>query len=249
MAAFCLPTCTYSSVHTHKTHTDTAAGAAALPHGMPSYAPAAQPVPLDDHGASSVGGVGGPVAGLLESNYALLNQFKANMQACRVHENTDLLVRFRDNILSILGMMNAMGGVMADMPPLPVRMNVELANNFLPKAGMPAFMPPPLGMVAPPPPSMYHHPLPHAGLNGHHHPHAMHWPPPPGMLAAAAVPAAAAAASSQPALAAAAAASQPVAPAVVAAAAAAPAAAAAGPPQPAAPAATVVKTEWAVKAE
>lgn len=94
-----------------------------------------QPVPLDDHGAATVGVVGGPIATLLDSNYAILNQLKINMQHCRVHENTELLMRYRDNILSILNHMNNMGGVMGQMPPLPVRMNVELANNFLPKPG------------------------------------------------------------------------------------------------------------------
>lgn len=104
----------------------------------PALAPpvtATAPVPLDDHGATSVGVVSGPIATLLDSNYAILNQLKVNMQHCRVHENTELLMRYRDNILSILNHMNNMGGVMAQMPPLPVRMNVELANNFLPKPG------------------------------------------------------------------------------------------------------------------
>lgn len=50
---------------------------------------------------------------------------------------------FRDNILSILNHMQNMGGVMSDMPALPVRMNVEMANNFLPRGppglGIPPF--------------------------------------------------------------------------------------------------------------
>ncbi len=62
----------------------------------------------------------------------------------QVGENTELLMTFRDNILSILNHMQNMGGVMSDMPALPVRMNVELANNFLPRGppglgGMPPF--------------------------------------------------------------------------------------------------------------
>ena len=52
-----------------------------------------------------------------------------------MNENTELLMSFRDNILAILNQMNAMGGIMSEMPPLPVRLNVELANNFLPKSG------------------------------------------------------------------------------------------------------------------
>eukprot|EP00891_Asterochloris_glomerata_P000807 jgi/Astpho2/807/e_gw1.00016.308.1_t len=61
------------------------------------------------------------------------------MAAYKVNENTELLVRFQDNILSILNQMNSMDGVMSQMPPLPVRLNVELANNFLPKAVGPMF--------------------------------------------------------------------------------------------------------------
>ena len=39
----------------------------------------------------------------------------------QVHENTQLLVQFRDNILAIINHMEAMGGVMGQMPQLPVR--------------------------------------------------------------------------------------------------------------------------------
>ena len=61
--------------------------------------------------------------------------FISNCNPGQVNENTELLVRYRDNILTILNQMNSMTGVMQQMPPLPVRLNVELANNFLPKAG------------------------------------------------------------------------------------------------------------------
>lgn len=63
---------------------------------------------LDDHGAGTVGGVGGPLAQLLEQNYAILNHFKQNMAAYKVNENTELLVRFRDNILTVLSHMDKM---------------------------------------------------------------------------------------------------------------------------------------------
>jgi hypothetical protein len=39
-----------------------------------------------------------------------------------------------------------MGGYMSQMPPLPVQLNTELANKFLPPKGMPAFSP--IGMPA-----------------------------------------------------------------------------------------------------
>lgn len=118
------------------------------------------PMPqLDDHGAQTVGAVGGLVAQLLEQNLHILYQYKQNMHQFKVQENTELLVRFRDNILAVLNQMNSMDGVMSQMPQLPVRMNVELANNFLPAAsgaspmfplGMPG-MPPGMGGSVPPP--------------------------------------------------------------------------------------------------
>lgn len=62
----------------------------------------------------------------------------------QVEENTTLLMRYRDNILAVLHHMQSMGGVMPDMPPLPVRLNAELAANFLPTSGL--ALPVPLGM-------------------------------------------------------------------------------------------------------
>lgn len=116
------------------------------------------PMPqLDDHGAQTVGAVGGLVAQLLEANLHILYQYKQNMHQFKVQENTELLVQFRDNILAVLNQMNSMDGVMSQMPQLPVRMNVELANNFLPAAsgaspmfplGVPG-MPPGMGNFAP----------------------------------------------------------------------------------------------------
>ncbi|KAL4423702.1 hypothetical protein ABPG75_001003 [Micractinium tetrahymenae] len=112
--------------------------------GMPSM-PAAAAVPAD---SATNAVIGGPIAQLLEQNFAILNEFRSNMTDFKVHENTQLLVQFRDNILAIINAMEAMGGVMAQMPQLPVRLNVDLANNFLPSrpASMPAYnlaMPPP----------------------------------------------------------------------------------------------------------
>lgn len=43
------------------------------------------------------------------------------MAGFKVAENTQLLVTFRDNILAILSHMENMGGVMDQMPQLPVR--------------------------------------------------------------------------------------------------------------------------------
>lgn len=86
-------------------------------------------LPLQGDGSQTVDG---PIAYLLDANLSILNQFRTNMASFKVHENTQLLVQFRDNILQILHAMDSMGGVMASLPPLPVSMNVDMANEFLP---------------------------------------------------------------------------------------------------------------------
>eukprot|EP00192_Tetraselmis_astigmatica_P021190 CAMPEP_0117650110 /NCGR_PEP_ID=MMETSP0804-20121206/1364_1 /TAXON_ID=1074897 /ORGANISM="Tetraselmis astigmatica, Strain CCMP880" /LENGTH=289 /DNA_ID=CAMNT_0005455959 /DNA_START=209 /DNA_END=1078 /DNA_ORIENTATION=- len=79
------------------------------------------------------GGPGGTVTQLLDQNFHIIGQIRENMKWFKVNENTELLVRMRDNTINILNNMSQSEGVMSQMPPLPVRMNLELANNFLPK--------------------------------------------------------------------------------------------------------------------
>ena len=107
--------------------------------------PGATPAMMDGQAT-----IEGPISHLLDANLAILNHFRSNMAAFKVHENTQLLVQFRDNILQILQAMEAMGGVMAEMPALPVRLNQELANSFLPSrpAGVMSYD----GMMMMPPP-------------------------------------------------------------------------------------------------
>ncbi|GAX83901.1 hypothetical protein CEUSTIGMA_g11325.t1 [Chlamydomonas eustigma] len=81
------------------------------------------------------------IQALLDQNSVLLNMFKANMQQCKVMENTELLIRLRDNIQTCVSHISLMGGHMSQMPPLPVQLNVDLANKFLPPRSMPAFSP------------------------------------------------------------------------------------------------------------
>lgn len=94
--------------------------------------------------------VDGPIAYLLDANLSILNQFRTNMASFKVHENTQLLVQFRDNILQILHAMDSMGGVMTQLPPLPVKLNIDMANDFLPTRPTGIFAMD--GMVAIPPP-------------------------------------------------------------------------------------------------
>ncbi|GMH39043.1 hypothetical protein BSKO_06941 [Bryopsis sp. KO-2023] len=115
----------------------------------------AEPIPASISEANRT--LGGSIARLLEQNYVFLNEIKQNMTLLKVQENSVLLSRFRDNIVSILEQMKSMKGVMGQMPSLPARLNVELAEKSLPKgapgsnAVFPPFMPvPPLGFPMPP---------------------------------------------------------------------------------------------------
>ena len=84
-------------------------------------------------GSKDVSGSPAEMAQLLDSNFHIIGQIRENMKWFKVNENTELLVRMRDNTIKILQHMGKGDGVMAQMPPLPVKMNLELANNFLPK--------------------------------------------------------------------------------------------------------------------
>lgn len=75
---------------------------------------------------------GGSIIGVLELNYRILNQFRENMANFKVGANTQLLIHFRDNLYRVINLMESTTGSMSKMPPLPVRMNTELASTFLP---------------------------------------------------------------------------------------------------------------------
>lgn len=96
----------------------------------PGYLPQL-PLPMEDHGADGVGGVGGATGQLLNENLRVIHLIRQNIAMNNMHENTELLGRFRDNILQILNKMGNMPGVMSQMPPLPVQLNEELTNAYL----------------------------------------------------------------------------------------------------------------------
>ncbi|GLI68929.1 hypothetical protein VaNZ11_013350 [Volvox africanus] len=83
-------------------------------------------------GDDSSAGIPVALTQLMEQNYSILTQFKANMAAFKVMENTELLVRYRDNLIAIQQQLSSVGGTMGQMPPIPVQPNFELANRFLP---------------------------------------------------------------------------------------------------------------------
>ncbi|XP_050207143.1 uncharacterized protein LOC126656589 isoform X2 [Mercurialis annua] len=101
------------------------------PNGPP-YAPPMIPADSDD--GISYKAIGGATGELLEQNAQILSQISANFASFQIHDNLNLLSKTRDNILSILNDLNDMPDIMKQMPPLPVKVNEELANSFLPQS-------------------------------------------------------------------------------------------------------------------
>lgn len=69
---------------------------------------------------------------LLDENMKVFNQITSNFTTFKIQDNIDLLCRSRKNITDILKEMREVPGIMSHMPPLPVSINEELANAFLP---------------------------------------------------------------------------------------------------------------------
>lgn len=76
-------------------------------------------------------GISGTTRRLLDENAQFFSHITANLATFKIQENIDLFCRTRNNISAIINDMNAMPGIMSQMPPLPVSINEELANIIL----------------------------------------------------------------------------------------------------------------------
>ena len=88
-----------------------------------------------DAPASVQGHVVGTTTELLDANVGLAHGIKSSLSTSSLAESAAQLCNFRDNILAILHRMSTLPGMMAQMPPLPVRPNMELAAAVLPPPG------------------------------------------------------------------------------------------------------------------
>ncbi|XP_004486880.1 uncharacterized protein [Cicer arietinum] len=102
---------------------------------VPPYAPPM--ITMDNDDGISYAAIGGPTGELLEQNAQALSQISANLSSLQIQENINLLCQTRDNILRIMNELNDSPEVMKQMPPLPVKMNEELANSILPRTPLP----------------------------------------------------------------------------------------------------------------
>ncbi|KAH9553603.1 hypothetical protein CY35_08G020100 [Sphagnum magellanicum] len=81
--------------------------------------------PVDNDDGISNDAIRVPTGHLFEHNSQIIGQIQANLAACKLQENTELLVLFKDNIFAILNGMTNMPGIVSQMPPLLVKLNLE----------------------------------------------------------------------------------------------------------------------------
>ncbi|KAI5679853.1 hypothetical protein M9H77_01080 [Catharanthus roseus] len=98
----------------------------------PPYAQSIMSMDSDD--GISYKAIGGTTGHLLEQNAQALDQISANFSAFKISENINLFCQARNNILSILNDLKDMPEIMKQMPPLPVKLNEDLAKIILPRA-------------------------------------------------------------------------------------------------------------------
>uniref|UniRef100_A0A0E0L0S5 Myb-like domain-containing protein n=1 Tax=Oryza punctata TaxID=4537 RepID=A0A0E0L0S5_ORYPU len=99
----------------------------------PNATPYSLPVlPMDDDDVSYKT-IGGQTGQILEHNAQILNQIYTNISNMQVQENIPLLCQTRDNILAVLKEIGDVPEIMRQMPPLPVKLNEDLANSMLPR--------------------------------------------------------------------------------------------------------------------
>ncbi|GLT34607.1 hypothetical protein SLA2020_311710 [Shorea laevis] len=96
-----------------------------VPHGSTMIA-----LNFDD--GISYKAIGGVTGELLQQNAKALNQISANIASLKLEDNINLFCQIRSNILKIMNNMNDPSDFMREMPQLPVKLNEELANIFLP---------------------------------------------------------------------------------------------------------------------
>ncbi|CAA6660296.1 unnamed protein product [Spirodela intermedia] len=87
---------------------------------------------IDNDDEVSYKSIGGATGQLLEQNAQNFNQISANLASYQIQENVNLFCQIWDNILTLLNETNEIPGEMKQMPPLPVKVNDELANSVLP---------------------------------------------------------------------------------------------------------------------
>ncbi|KAK1286967.1 hypothetical protein QJS10_CPB19g00719 [Acorus calamus] len=105
---------------------------------------------IDDIDDGDFNDNGGPTGQIFKQNMQAFSRVSANLSSLQTRhseemrlENIELLSQARENVLILLSLQNDMNGVspeiMMKMPPLPVKLNEEIANAILRKPNLPLF--------------------------------------------------------------------------------------------------------------
>ncbi|KAI0508179.1 hypothetical protein KFK09_014313 [Dendrobium nobile] len=104
----------------------------------PNVPPYAMPIlSMENDDDISCKAIGGPTGQLLDQTAHIFNQISGNFNHFQINDNITLFCQARDNILNIMNELDDVPGIMSQMPPLPVRLNEELANTILQRSPMP----------------------------------------------------------------------------------------------------------------
>lgn len=112
---------------------DSSSKSSHLPSRPTGHSCPAPPVSLDNDDGIPYKAIGGPTGELLEQNTKVFQQISANFTSFQVQDNIGLFCQARDNLIKIMNSMNDTPEIMKQMPPLPVKLNKELANAILPQ--------------------------------------------------------------------------------------------------------------------
>ncbi|KAG5226358.1 histone H2A deubiquitinase MYSM [Salix suchowensis] len=98
----------------------------------PNVTPFATPMmPLDSDESISYDAIGGVIGELLKQNAQTFHQISANLASYQIQENLSLLHQTRNNIRKVMNGMDDVPQLMKQMPPLPVKLNDDLADTIL----------------------------------------------------------------------------------------------------------------------
>ena len=89
------------------------------------------PLPGRAPGVALRGASVGTTEELLHANGQLVELIGARLSAGQAQESRQLLISLRENLVTVIHRMETAEGVMAQMPPLPVQPNLDLAERLL----------------------------------------------------------------------------------------------------------------------
>ncbi|XP_047309610.1 uncharacterized protein LOC124913028 [Impatiens glandulifera] len=86
---------------------------------------------INSHETDSYKATLGVVGELLEENNKISDQITSNFSFLEIHTNSNLLSQIRNNIFKMFSYMDEDIEIMKNLPPIPDKINIDVANLFL----------------------------------------------------------------------------------------------------------------------